>query len=109
MWEGAINTDHGNVNVQALGILVRSKRARNGGMAASSKPLKAAKRSAAKSPSLTSITKRTRTQLAAPTGQKAAVKTESSLSIKEFEVPYSPGQLKAEEEEEPITGMNTQL
>ena len=43
----------------------------------------------------TSIAKRTKTQSTASTGQRAAAKTESSRKV-----PYSPGQLIAEEDEE---------
>ena len=59
------------------------------------------------SPSLnyiaTSIAKRTIAQLAAPAGQRSPAKTDSSS--KGDKVPYSPGQLLAEEEEEPIPGI----
>ena len=48
----------------------------------------------------TSIANRTRTQLAASSGQRTAVKTKSSSKVLADKFPYSPGQLLVEEEEE---------
>ena len=112
--------DENRTNSLLLGVIVRSKRARNGGMAVTSKAAKATKSipppsntaGQGQSPSCdhfpTSIAKRTRAQSTAPAGQRAAAKTDSSSKAQADEAPYSPD-VRAKEEEEPIPGMNTQL
>ena len=81
----------------------------NGGIAVPSKTAKStpppsSTANQGQSPSLdyipTSVAKRTRAQVAAPAGQRAAAKTDSSSKYQADEAPCNPGQLLAEEEEE---------
>ena len=88
-----------------------------GGMAVPYKAAKAAKSippaGQGQSPSRpyfpSSIAKRTRAQSTASAGQRLAAKMDASSKDQADEVPYNPGQLISEEQEEPIPGMITQL
>ena len=88
-----------------------------GGMAVPYKAAKAAKSippaGQGQSPSRpyfpSSIAKRTRAQSTASAGQRLAAKMDASSKDQADEVPYNPGQLIDEEQEEPIPGMITQL
>ena len=114
---GLLALDENQTNSLLLGVIVRSKRTRNGGMAVPSKTAKLTPPPSntagqGQSPSInyipTSIAKRTRAQSTAPAGQRATAKTDSSSKAQADEAPYSPD-VRAKEEEEPIPGMNTQL